>query len=218
MSNYHRKSEKELVKLYNTVLYKSLDHFVDLPKDIRKSIDEYTMPYEEEYEDEEDEDEEDLWFPDYVEFNTALRKGLKFKEKIYKQWLKNLDLAFARIPQLEQPLIVYKGKKSEKVYSDKSFVSTSLQFDIAMNFANKIRGTDLHCCVVEITVSPGSKILPIFYGSEYPEEQEILLDRNGEMFVTGSTIEKVRGKKVKIIFATYMPSKSKKAKSDKDFK
>jgi len=213
-------SQKKLEELYNTVLYDSLTYSTKLPKNILRSINDYTTPKVEPYEDEEDEDEdeEDLWFPDYVEFNNALRKGLKFKEKIYKQWLKNLDLAFARIPQLEQPLIVYKGKQSEKVYSDKAFVSTSLQFDVAMHFAKERKETGLHCCVVEITVSPGSKILPIFYGSEYPEEQEILLDRDGKMFVTGSTIEKVRGKKVKIIFATYMPSKSKKAKSDKDFK
>ena len=40
------------------------------------------------------------------------------------------------------------------------------------------------CCIFEITVSPGSKVLPLKDISNFRKEIEVLLDRDGEFFLT----------------------------------
>lgn len=109
---------------------------------------------------------------------------------------------------LENPIVVFKGKHSSRVYSDRSFVSTSLSYEVAKE---KFAGEE--CCVVEITVSPGSKVLPLRTISEKPEEEEVLLDRDGIMMVTGNKLGKDN---MKIIYATYSPEESKLVKTEKD--
>jgi hypothetical protein len=132
---------------------------------------------------------------DFEQFNQKLRKGekLSISEKIH---LDQMDQIFYAIPPLDKPLTVYKGKHSQTVYSDKAFISTTLDYNRTADF----RG--IKCCVLQIFVSPGSKVVPFLDVSSYPSEKEILLDRDGTMVVTGTEINEFD---MKIIFATYIP-------------
>jgi hypothetical protein len=109
--------------------------------------------------------------------NERLRKG-KGLGSMQAEHLHRIDLAFSGAPALENPITVYKGKNSMSVYSDKAFISTSVEYDKALDFAGS------KCCILEITVAPGSKVLPIFGLSRYQEEGEVLLDRDGELTAT----------------------------------
>jgi hypothetical protein len=93
---------------------------------------------------------------------------------------------------------VFKGKSSETVYSDKAPISTSLFYNEAKKFASE------KCCILQITVSPGSKILRLTKVSKYKEEVEILLERNGSFKVTGTRVND-DDDGMKIIFVTYSP-------------
>jgi hypothetical protein len=117
---------------------------------------------------------------------------------------------FDAAPPLETPIVVYKGKGSERVYSDKAFVSTTLDYNKTKRFSGK------NCCVIQITVSPGSKAIPLRGVSREPDEEEVLLDRGGILLVTGSRIND--NDRMKIIFATYSPQQSKLVRNDSQIK
>lgn len=144
----------------------------------------------------------------YDKFNEAMRSG-KELSKIQIDNKKNIDSSFIAVPPLESSIIVYKGKSSERIYSDKSFMSTTLLYEQTKRF------TGNECCVVQITVSPGSKVLPIRSISREPDEEEVLLDRDGIMIVTGNSINR-HG--MKVVFATYCPRDSKSIKGDEELK
>jgi len=141
----------------------------------------------------------------YDEFNAALRAGTVPKDKRH---FENISLAFQGVPPLSEAITVYKGKKSEGVYKlDKAFASTSVT----------VRGTrDFHgqkCCIMQITVPPGAKVLPLLALSDHQREQEILLDREATYVLTGSEIRifqddfKVQFE-MKFLFVTYLPKQS----------
>jgi len=112
------------------------------------------------------------------------------------------------VPPLKTTIVVFKCKNSANVYSDKSFVSTSLDYEGSKLFSGK------NCCVLQITVSAGSKVLPIKDLSRYQEEEEVLLDRDSIFFVTGSMINETDN--MKIIFVTYNPKNSIKVENKDD--
>ena len=76
---------------------------------------------------------------------------------------------------------------------DLAYVSTATNYESTETF----RGSK--CCVLQITVSAGSKVLPVYLLSENESEDEILLDKGGNFIVTGSTMKD----NMKIIFITY---------------
>lgn len=141
----------------------------------------------------------------FDEFNVYLRREQILPKK-YRQHFENITTAFYNSPPLNTPLIVYKGKNSPKVYSDKAFVSTTLEYAKTKRFSGK------DCCVVQITVSPGSHVLPLRSISREPDEEEVLLDRNGTLVITGSTVKN----QMKVIFATYVPYGAKAVTEQKD--
>lgn len=144
----------------------------------------------------------------YDEFNEAIR-GNKILSQVQSRHKENIDSAFDAVPPIDTPIIVYKGKGSERVYSDKSFMSTTLLYEHTKRFSGK------ECCVLQITVSAGSKVLPIRAISKEPDEEEVLLDRDGIMIVTGNTI---RSDGMKVIFTTYCPQGSKPVREDEELK
>jgi hypothetical protein len=138
-------------------------------------------------------------FNQYLRSNRALPQNFRTK-------LELIDDAFAAAPPIITPVVVYKGKGSDRIYSDKAFMSTTLDYTKTKRFSGK------NCCVVQITISPGSKVLPLRDISREPDEEEVLLDRNGFLLVTGSYInDKDR---MKIIFTTYSSDESKLVKND----
>lgn len=111
--------------------------------------------------------------------------------------LNGLDMAMSKIPPLEKSITTYRGVYvgNSKVINDPAFISTTLD----KNYANGIvqqEYDDLYrnsgntkCCVLEIHVPAGSKVLPLFMFSEFPFQKEILLDRNGNFIKTGEYIK-----------------------------
>jgi hypothetical protein len=141
----------------------------------------------------------------FDKLNEKLRKNKELNETEYKN-LKNIDIAFESVFETVSPFIVYKGKTSKNVYSDKAFISTSINIEEAKKFAGE------NCCVLKIIVSPGSKILYIKDISRYKNENEILLDKNGILLATSSYIDNG----MIIINCTYVNGSSKVLHDNKD--
>ncbi len=133
----------------------------------------------------------------FDKFNENLRKGKELsKEEEYH--LQNISEIFYIAPPIEKPLTVYKGIDTLNIYNDKAFISTSLNYNVALRFAER------DCCILQITVSPGSKVLYLSEISREKDEAEVLLDRNGSLKITG---EIIKGK-MKVLFVTYYSNES----------
>lgn len=148
----------------------------------------------------------------FKEFNKKLRRHgsvMSGKELNHRG---NIDDTFENVFRLESPLTVYRGIHrddfiSEKEFSDKAFISTSLSYKIARKTF-----TAGMCCILQIIVSPGSKVLPLRLISNNPEEEEILLDRDGIMFCTMVSVVD----NMKVFYITYSPKKSERVEDMKD--
>jgi hypothetical protein len=173
-----QKYANELKTVYNTVA-EQRGYVLSLSQNIKQSLSWYTSE-------------------EYEEFNRNIRMGKSLSED-QRLNIENIDLAFNSVPPLKHPIIVYKGTKTDTIYSDKSFVSTTLVYHQTRQF----RG--IECCVLKITVSPGSKVLPVRDLSVNSAEEEVILNRDGIMMVTGSEINKDN---MKILYATYSPGNS----------
>lgn len=100
------------------------------------------------------------------ELNHALRVDQKLtrdQERSYK----GIMNAFQEIPPLEEDIMVYRGT-SFLPFVVKSFISTSFDQKVAEQFVEQ------DCCLLEIIVPKGQKVLPLDKISMLPES-EILL-------------------------------------------
>ncbi len=124
------------------------------------------------------------WYTDgteYKEFNKCIRNNLFLCSDyiIYKQKLKDI---FFQAPPTTSDIIVYRGM-GRPHHLDKndmdplSYIHTSLHVKSAVEFANE----DNKCCLYQILVKKGSKILPVRKISEHYFEDEIILDKNGKI-------------------------------------
>lgn len=154
------------------------------------------------------------WYTEsnFKEFNKKLRRRGSVMSREELNHRDNIDQAFENVFRLESPLTVYRGIDrddfiSEKEFSDKAFISTSLSYEIARKTF-----TAGMCCILQITVSPGSKVLPLRLISNNPEEEEILLDRDGIMFCTMVNVVD----NMKVFYITYSPKKSERVEDMKD--
>lgn len=131
----------------------------------------------------------------YKVINTYLSRRMKVPEEL-EDISNDLKLAFKGVPPLKEPIVVYRGKMYDIVDPiDYSYVSTSFFVRPTLDF---IGG---NCCILQITVSPGSKIIPLATISDYKHEYEILLDRGGQFITTGSRIDT----DMKYIYVSYIP-------------
>ena len=133
----------------------------------------------------------------YEDFNRRLRIGDALSS-LQNDHLAVLDELFSLVKTTVQPIVVYKGIRTEEYESDKSFISTTPNEFEAYEF------TKGNCCLLQITISPGSKVLYLENMSEFKHEKEILLNRDCKIFITGRQTEFPKSK----IFATYMPKSS----------
>jgi hypothetical protein len=124
--------------------------------------------------------------------------------------LRNIDEIMEHIPETTVPITVYKGVNltglNEFRY-DHYFSSTSVCKDIATIFAggdwqdreDRDLVNDL-CCIFEITILPGSKIIPLFGSRNVDKnisgvlanELEIILDR-GKRIKIEKEIQPIKG-------------------------
>jgi len=135
----------------------------------------------------------------YQEFNEKLRKGGFFLNKDEQHHLQNLEYIFANIPKTQESLTVYRGishtvpdsidfdnekeyvSKFFNLYSTDAYISTSLDKDVSLSFTN----TQINnCCLMHITVNPNLSVIPLKIVSKHSDEEEILLNRGGKLFIT----------------------------------
>ena len=139
------------------------------------------------------------WYSDegYRNLNTRLRNGHGLTNE-QEMHMTNISSIFEHIKPLSQSLTLYKGVETEEIKPDKAYVSTTYSIEQAYEFT---KGT---CCVIVFTVVPGSKVLSIESASVHFDEREILLDKDGQFFITG--VEKRHPKT--LIHITYLPKMS----------
>lgn len=162
---------------------KSLKHqlkFVsDLPKQLKDSL---------------------LWYTsdiNYKKFNYRIRNNLELNRE-YQYHKDNLEYIFNRIPKLKNSITVYRGVKNKnQIIGDKTYLSTSISYQVAKKFSNK-------CCIIAITLPVGSRVIPLFNLSEF-SEGEILLDKGSITILTDKYINK---DKYTIYSSLYLPTHS----------
>lgn len=143
------------------------------------------------------------------EVNKHLRedgrlRGDKEMDEKYQKIINDIDTAFLGVPPLWTSLTVYRSIDLLVTFSYKSegFISTSI--DVITGSANRpIKGFE--CCVIEITVAAGTKVLPLLEVSKYSYEKEVLLPRDGTLLFISETVKKVEGKDYIWIYAAYVP-------------
>jgi hypothetical protein len=187
-----------------TNIYESLKYqfdFVDnLPNNIKDSINNYTLNA-------------------YTAVNTKLRNNEKLL-KIEQDILDDIDYAFKNVPPTSSQITLYRAvNSSHPVYQhDKlegfnpkkmtSVISATYDIESTGEFYND----KTKCCILVITVPAGSRILPIENISEFKEEREILLNRNGAYYITGrgERIHEFHWEKdtVYTYYITYIPKDS----------
>lgn len=80
------------------------------------------------------------------------------------------------MPPIETSITVYRGIKTSlmgDITSIVTHISTSYDQKESLVFTNK------YCCMIRITLSPGSKVLPVEDISIHPLEKEIIVSRFG---------------------------------------
>jgi hypothetical protein len=107
----------------------------------------------------------------YKDFLNNLRNkiysDIDSSEKLY-----NINKAFENVMITNKTFVVYRGINKSPNKSLSTVISTSMSIEQASTFAND------KCCLLEIEVSKGSRVIPVFIVSEIMEELEIILDSN----------------------------------------
>lgn len=144
---------------------------------------------------------------DYTE-SPAINKYLRDIDTLtrdFKLLKKNLDYVFKYIPPLDHSITLYRGIKFSSrsdfntELNDFGFISTTYDKPIAFEFLE-----DYQCCLLEITLEPGTKVIPLESFSKYPEEREILLPP-GKFSLIRSTNTTYFGKPITINKVRYIP-------------
>jgi len=131
----------------------------------------------------------------YVNFNKFIREGEKNYNPEFEYHAANLQYIFDNIPPIKKSINVFRSvKKKEQILYNHAYMSTAIVFEKTIFFRNK------RCCVINITIPAGSKIIPVYVLSEMLES-EILIDKNSSIFITGSYVKKG----LKFYSATYVP-------------
>lgn len=134
----------------------------------------------------------------YRAINGYLRGDILYINSYEQKMLDDLETVFNGVPALGFPIVVYRGNTRD-IINNKAYISTSGEKATAESFTK-----NRDCCVFVITVSAGSKVVPLITVSEHPQEEEFLLDKDGHFIVTGSDI--VNG--IRNIFVTWLPQNS----------
>jgi len=114
----------------------------------------------------------------YMDLNKRLRNGQTPTERQLRM-IALIDEAFENVPPIQSAITVYRGIDSAAFMPDlSSYVSTSTNEGIGYS------NTNSYCCLLQILVPAGSRILPLVGISNYPEEEEVLLPRTGSFSIT----------------------------------
>lgn len=118
--------------------------------------------------------------------NSALRK---MDSSRHSEVVSALDEIFAQAPAITKPLILYRGTKGfqiPQVFQEHAYLSTTFEFDKTRLFIQLAHEAVDHkmCCIYEITVPRGYKVLPLATISKIAGENEALLPRDTVLVVT----------------------------------
>lgn len=110
------------------------------------------------------------------------------------------DILFNSEPEVDEPFIVYRTLAKPKapeigdwfsaVFKNNIAVSTSLSAEASLEFGEKTT----HCCVDEILIYSGAKVLFIEESSFFPNEKEVLLPYNSKFYVLGHRMVSIQFK------------------------
>ena len=114
----------------------------------------------------------------YGPINQALLEGSTMK-RFHRNIVDDIDSLFEMVPPIEKDIVVYRGVTKRHSFGIlNGYISTSYDYDTAMDFTDRYTDND-HCCIFVITIPSGSKVLPIEDVSANRSEGEILLPRSG---------------------------------------
>jgi hypothetical protein len=129
----------------------------------------------------------------YIPINNCLRSSCNDLDVKNQTHIQQLDKAIGS-SALPQDTVLYRGfgfapkglskLKVGATFSDKGYVSTSLNRSIAESFT---KGGAKGSVVMRIKAKKGTKALPVSAISEYQKEHEVLLPRGSNFRVTGVT-------------------------------
>lgn len=125
-------------------------------------------------------------------------RSSEIKKSVLKKLIENLGDTISRVikksPPTTKPMVVFRGVMDcffaadnftskyagDEVYYNKGFVSTSINYKVALEtFTNSIKA----CCFKVITILPGTRCIPLIGLTAFPDEAEILLDRNTKYII-----------------------------------
>lgn len=116
---------------------------------------------------------------------------ISYIKKFYKQLQKCFSFTF------DEDIMVYRGinkyiqYEKDYMFKSKTFFSTSINLETAYNFSNKSI-TDLNSGIIlKIIIPKGTPICPILDISEFPSQQELLININSTFIVTKPTHKEV---------------------------
>lgn len=139
---------------------------------------------------------------EYDELNDALRQGSKLSADIAAHW-HNIQEAFRLTKPSTEPIVVYRGKKSNKIRNIVTPLSTSRTIRGTKDFVGE------KCCIMFITVSPGTRYIDLHSISDIPSESEILLPPGGSLAFTRSVVKTIEyssmTKDMEVLYVTYIP-------------
>jgi endonuclease/exonuclease/phosphatase family metal-dependent hydrolase len=122
-----------------------------------------------------------IWYTNdfnYKKFNSSIRKGEQLTAE-YTYNKNNLEQIFRDIPPIESPIRIYRGMKGKDyIQTDKTFTSATLSKKVTKDFIG-----DEGCCLLEIILDKDSKVVPLYWLSDYVNEMEVLIDRYSEVTI-----------------------------------
>ena len=138
----------------------------------------------------------------YVNYEKILKLAESFDEptwyKIFDLYILDLQRIISKTPKLTKQVTVWRGAQSTRMFNYKKankdiyntttqFNSTTLSLPIAQDFMGKsING--VNCCMLQINLLKGSRVLLMAGVSYVPEEYELLINIGNKYLVKESKI------------------------------
>ena len=117
----------------------------------------------------------------YMRINEAFRHQSFLDREDDREVIHDLMEAFDRVPLSTSVLHTYKGIEREYVQTSPSFISACLTREVYKRVGS-------HCCILSLTIPPGSKVLPMYVISNERPGEEVLLPPEGSYQVTNVQI------------------------------
>lgn len=157
----------ELMKTIRKSLSPQIKYIKNLSSDIKRSLIWYTNGY------------------NFQDFNINLRFDNPLTaEQTYH--LNNITKAFSNVPPLNNPIMVYRYTSVKNaIKTDKAFTSVSMSSRVALKISREPQNEKRKCCILNILVPSGIKVLPLFAISDLKWELEVLIDRYTELINLG---------------------------------